>query len=97
MCLSINSFIYLCIDLCIYVFEVLHIPIDLPNVKPPSRSSFLEVKIARRLKDVTKDVAYVAHGRATRREQEIELAPWRKHPWNPVESCAVFGFPPGRW
>lgn len=31
------------------------------------------VKIARRLKDVTKDVAYVAHGRATRREQEIEL------------------------
>eukprot|EP00435_Cladocopium_sp_Y103_P011764 s3910_g3.t1 len=31
------------------------------------------VKIARRLKDVTKDVAHVAHGRATRREQEIEL------------------------
>ena len=89
MCLSINSYIYLCIYLCIYdVFMYLRCK-KYPHWSPQGQAPLffvLEVKIARRLKDVTKDVAYVAHGRATRREQEIELAPWRKHPWNPVES-----------
>ena len=89
----IYLFMYLLMYLwCIYVFEVQKIS---PLISPRSSPLFfvLEVKIARRLKDVTKDVAYVAHGRATRREQEIELAPWRKHPWNPVESCGILWNP----